>query len=297
MQRNLKYLIAICAIALSACSSSQKLASTTGVDDDDVYFTQAKAGDQIIYADDNYQANGYNDSYDKDEYYYYGDYASRINRFGYYSPFPYYNDFYYGYSPFNRWSWNMGFGYGMGGWNRGFGLGWGMGMGWGYDPFWYGGMYSPYFYDPFYSSFYGFGYGLGYGYGYSPWGWGYGYGGYGWGYGGGFLVGGNARQNPRPVYAGGTAATATRAGRTTITQTMPGRRPGDLSIQNVTTNGEGLRAVRDTRTRDGNTNTRQTQQVRPSYTPPAPTNFGGGGGGGGNSGGGGGGGGGRPVRP
>nr|WP_294790438.1 hypothetical protein [uncultured Mucilaginibacter sp.] len=291
MQRNLKYLIAICAIALSACSTSQKLASTPGVDDDDVYYTQAKAGDQIVYADDNYQANtGYNNGYQNDDYYYYGDYASRINRFGYYSPFSMYNNFYYGYSPYNRFGWG---GYG---WNMG--LGFNYGMGYGYDPFLYGGMYSPYFYDPYYASFYGYGYGLGYGYGYSPWGYGgygYGYGGYGYG-GGGFLVGGfGQRQNPRPVYAGGTAATSIRPGRTTIIQTTPGRRPGDLSVQSVTTNGQTTRAVRDTRTRDGNTARPEVQQVRPSYTPPAPT-YNSGGGGGGNSGGGGGGGG-RPVRP
>jgi hypothetical protein len=291
MQRNLKYLIAICAIALSACSTSQKLASTSGVDDDDVYFTQAKAGDQIVYADNNYQANnGYNNGEENDDYYYYGDYASRINRFNYYSPFSMYNNFYYGYSPYNRFGWG-GYGFNMG-------LGFNYGMGYGYDPFFYGGMYSPYFYDPFYASFYGFGYGLGYGmgYGYSPWGWGgYGYGGYG--YGGGFLVGGSGRNNPRPVYAGGTSATSITPGRTTIYQTVPGRRPGDLSTQSITTNGQGIRAVRDTRTRDGAVN-RPDVQARPTYNPPpaASPSFGGGGGGGGNSGGGGGGGG-RPVRP
>ncbi len=294
--RNLKYLIAICAISLSACSTSQKLASTPGADDDDVYFTQAKAGDQIMYADDSYQANGYNDGYDDDDYYYYGDYASRINRFNNFSPFGY-NSFYYGYSPFNPWRWNMG--YGMGGWNRGFGFNYG--LGWGYDPFFYGGMYSPYFYDPFYASFYGYGWGLGYGLGYSPWGWGGfgwgGLGGYGWG-GGGFLVEGSARQRPRPVYAGGNAASSGRPNRTVSYENMPGRRPGDLSTQGINSiNGQSPRGIRDTRVRDGQTARPAVQQVdrRPSYNPAPAPSFGGGGGGGGTSGGGGGGG--RPVRP
>ncbi|PJJ84952.1 DUF5320 domain-containing protein [Mucilaginibacter auburnensis] len=291
--RNLKYLIAICVISLSACSTSQKLASTPGADDDDVYFTQAKAGDEIMYADDSYQANGYNNNgYNSDEYYYYGDYASRINRFDYYSPFGY-NSFYYGYSPYNSMRWGLG--YGMGGWNRG--LGFNYGFGWGYDPFFYGGIYSPYFYDPFYASFYGYGWGLGYGYAYSPWGY-PGIGGYGWGYGGGFVTGGYSRQNPRPVYAGGTSATVARPGRTTVYETMPGRRPGDLSTQSIYSTGGQTRAVRSTSSRDGQT--RQViQQVdrRPTYNPaPAPSPSFGGGGGGGNSGGGGGGGG-RPVRP
>ena len=294
--RNLKYIIAVCVIALSACSTSQKLASTSAPDDD-VYFTQAKAGDQIVYADNNYRNNTGNYGYDDydDDYYYYGDYSSRINRFGYNSPFPYYDNFYYGYSPYNRWG--MGFGWNTGlGWNMGLGYG----LGWGYNPFGYGGMYSPYFYDPFYASFYGYGWGMGYAY--SPWGYGYGYspwgyGGYGWGYGGGFLVGGSARQNPRPVYAGGTASSVGVPTRNIINQSMnSGRRPGDLSIQNINTRGSQPRAVRDVGSRDGYNNRPQVQQARPTYNPPAPTNFGGNSGGGSSSGGGGGGGG-RPVRP
>ena len=143
MLRNLKYGVVICAIAFSSCSTSNQIASTTGVDNDDVYYTEAKAGDQVIYADAGRSNNNqqYNDD---DDYYYYGDYASRINRFGYYSPFSYY-DPYYGYSPYNRFGFGMGMGFGF---NSGFWNGF-------YSPFMYGGINSPYFYDPSFSGYYG----------------------------------------------------------------------------------------------------------------------------------------------
>lgn len=284
MLRNLKYGVVVFAIAFSSCSTSNQIASTTGVDNDDVYYTEAKAGDQIIYADAG-QSNSNQQYNDDDDYYYYGDYASRINRFGYYSPFSYYDN-YYGYSPYSRFGFGMGLGFGF---NSGFWNGY-------YSPFMYGGINSPYFYDPYFSGYYGYspfgyGYGLGYGYG------GYGYGGY-LGYGGyyGGLGGFAGRyQNPRPVYAGGVARPGNYTGGTNGTRvngfmTVPNRRqPSGTNVPNINNATRGIRSP-------GNQNPRPViQQVerQPSYSPP-PSNSGGGNFGGG---GGGGGGGGRPVRP
>ncbi|MDB4926021.1 MAG: hypothetical protein JWR23_2077 [Mucilaginibacter sp.] len=104
MKRNLlKGIVFISAVVLSSCSVSNKLANspTTG---DDVYFTKAIAGDNIEYADaNNYQSKQNNYKAD-DDYYYYGDYASRISRFSYFTPFDYDDDFYYGYTPYNTYN-------------------------------------------------------------------------------------------------------------------------------------------------------------------------------------------------
>ncbi|RYY33590.1 MAG: hypothetical protein EOP46_15980, partial [Sphingobacteriaceae bacterium] len=118
-------IILVSAIALSSCST-QKVAS--GKIDDDVYGTRARAGNTPVYAerpvyrDQNEPAeDGYEDDYytGDDDYYYYDDYSSRINRFGYVSPFGYYDDLYYGYG-LNGPAWGMGLG-----WNAG----WGGGLG------------------------------------------------------------------------------------------------------------------------------------------------------------------------
>jgi len=93
----LKGIVIISAVALSSCSVTNKMAGTRNTGDDDVYYTKAQAGDRIEYADaNNYQQNT------NDDYYYYGDYASRINRFSYNSPFDYDDEFYYTYVPYNN---------------------------------------------------------------------------------------------------------------------------------------------------------------------------------------------------
>jgi hypothetical protein len=100
MKRNLlKGIILISVVALSSCSTTNKLAGTKNIDDD-VYFTKAKSGDYMVYASDNQQNNYSGDN----DYYYYGDYASRISRFSYFSPFDYDDDFYYSYSSYSPYS-------------------------------------------------------------------------------------------------------------------------------------------------------------------------------------------------
>ena len=143
MKRNLlKGIVLIGAIALSSCSTTHKLTGTKNADDD-VYYTKASAGDQTEYAN-NYQ--GYNGD---DDYYYYGDYASRINRFNYFTPFDYDDSFYYNYSPVNQFSLGFTFNspYGLGPMYSPFGYGYmpyyDLG---GYDDIGYGGIYSAYLY-------------------------------------------------------------------------------------------------------------------------------------------------------
>jgi hypothetical protein len=155
MKRNLvKGIILISAVVLSSCSSTGKLADLTNTNnDDDVYYTKAKAGDKIEYISDNQQNT---DSYNGDDnYYYYGDYATRLNRFSSYSPFDYDDNFYYSYVPYNN-----GFGQGLSydldyyGYNYGYGhasnLSTPMDNGYIYSPYDYG--YSPY-YDMGYDDF------------------------------------------------------------------------------------------------------------------------------------------------
>jgi len=150
----IKGMILASAVALSSCSSTGKLtASKYSVNDDDVYYTRAKAGDKV---DDIMYANQQNNNYNgDDDYYYYGDYASRINRFSNFTPFDYDDDFYFSYVPYNN-----GFGEGLG-----------------YDPNYYNNYYgfnhnanplipidnayNPYIYNPYdygYSPFYNMGY-------------------------------------------------------------------------------------------------------------------------------------------
>ncbi|WP_342647883.1 hypothetical protein [Mucilaginibacter sp. CSA2-8R] len=178
MKRNiLQSAVLFSALALASCSTPNKLASTPDKDDD-VYFTKAEAAEapvyrQPIYADRYTNVEQGNGGSDDDDYYYYDSYASRINRFGYSSPFDYYDDYYYGYNNnpyaynnfgYGGWGGYGGLGYGYGGLGIGLGWGgyggWGLGYGLGYSPFGYGyGGFSPYSY-----------WGTGFGYGGPYWG-------------------------------------------------------------------------------------------------------------------------------
>jgi hypothetical protein len=152
MKRNLlNGIILIGAIALSSCSSLNKLAKTSYTGDD-VYFTKAQAGDSFDYM----AAYTPTQTVRTDDYYYYGDYESRINRFSYYSPFSYDDDFYYDYAP-SYYS-NYGFGvstapvydyayspiYDLGVYSA---FDFGYGNYWGFDNFGYGYAYSTYVYS------------------------------------------------------------------------------------------------------------------------------------------------------
>ncbi len=285
MKRNLILGIAfIGAVALSSCSSTTQLTrSSNPANDDDVYYTKAKAGDRTEYINDpdylaSQQAN------DDDDYYYYGDYASRINRFNYYSPFDYGDPFYYGYSPY-AYTGRLGIGLGLG---LGYGYGYGnpYGMYYGYSPYFNWG-YSPYF---------------DLGYGYSPY-LGYGYGLAGGSYFGGYgslaLGGTSYGQRSRPQYANGQNPVVNRTIRSNMPtpnsailrgNTAQGRVTNGVMQRNV--DGSGARAVRSA----------QPQQQQPIFQRAPQQSFGNsnnsGSFSGGNSGGGGSsGGGGRPARP
>ena len=99
MKRNILHsIVLLSALALASCSTTNQIASTQK-QDDDVYFSKAEAGEAPVYKqplrEDRYVAGT---SSDDEDYYYYDTYASRINRFGYNSPFDYYDDYYYGYN-------------------------------------------------------------------------------------------------------------------------------------------------------------------------------------------------------
>lgn len=180
MKRNIiQSAVLFSALAFASCSTPNKLASNPGKDDD-VYFTKAEAAEAPVYRQPVYAdryTNVEQGTGDDDDYYYYDSYSSRINRFGYSSPFDYYDDYYYGYN--NPYAYNnfgyggwggyggLGWGGGYGGWGLGVGLGWGgygyggwgYGLGWGGLGYGYGGLYSPYSY-----------WGTGFGYGGPYWG-------------------------------------------------------------------------------------------------------------------------------
>ncbi len=148
MKRNLfTGIFLISAIALSSCSTMDKIAKSDDMGDD-VYYTKAKAGDQFDYvAQYNQQQVA---PVRNDDYYYYGDYESRINRFGYYSPFAYQDDYYsyvpysyytpvaspydYGYNPYYDFGTYVAFDFGFGYYG-------------GYDNYGYGTAYSTYLYN------------------------------------------------------------------------------------------------------------------------------------------------------
>jgi hypothetical protein len=152
MKRNLyKGIIFISAIALSSCSTMDNLSKSDPMGDD-VYYTKAKAGDEFDYvAQYNQQQNA---QVRNDDYYYYGDYESRINRFSYYTPFNYQDDFYYGhtsytsaqyYSPAIQSTYNYGYNpfYDFGVYSA---FDFGFGYYGGYDNYGYGNAYSSYIY-------------------------------------------------------------------------------------------------------------------------------------------------------
>ncbi|MGN8069421.1 hypothetical protein [Mucilaginibacter sp. SG564] len=291
MKRNIAIgIFLIGAMALSSCSTTTKLVNPET--SDDVYFSNAKAGDEPTYAAaDNYNPNvQQNQEYldDNDDYFYYDDYASRINRFNYFSPFSFYDNLYYGYSdPYYNNGFNLGFNYGP--------------WGYGYSPYGYGGW--------------------GLGYGYSGWGYGYGggyWGGYGGYYGGGYpggywSSGYFTSGRPRPNRGPGIPFGSGGGGRGPIGvpgNGLPGRTQPGSGIGYIPggrgTNNNYSRPVRtDARpSRPGyqQTNADNARPVQqPQYQPQvdrsssAPSNNSGGGSR--SSGGGGGGGGGRPSRP
>lgn len=297
MKRNIiKGIVLIGALALGSCSTTQ-LASNMKDKDDDVYFSNAKAGDQIEYVASTQpvanQQNRYN-NYNDDDYYYYDSYASRINRFGYFSPFNYYNDIYYGYSPYSYYSpYNS--------WNLGLGLGLGFGGYYGYNSW----------YSPFSYGYYGYPY-----YGYNYFGTGYAYGGGGgfWGTYSANVSTGAARpyrsQMPNvPGAAGGRSYTNPRIGYNgnypNTYMTRP-TRAGEANSQATRVNSTGSRGQSSTdygrpqrpTVQDQPRQTYQPQpQVERSSPPPSMGSSDGGrssSAGSSNSGGGGGG---RPVRP
>ncbi|GAB3907569.1 hypothetical protein [Mucilaginibacter boryungensis] len=267
MKRNIiGGIILIGALALGSCSTT-KLASNQSNDGDDVYYSNAKAGDQIEYVASTQPSNQqsrYN-NYNDDDYYFYNSYASRINRFGYFSPFGYYDDIYNGYYPYyGRYSAGIGFG---------------LGFGYGYGGY-YG--YSP-FYDPFYSGYYGYGY-PGY-YGYNYFGTGYGY-----GPGGGYWGGYSAYRNsgtPRPYRGSGAPSNAivsrsTRPigynGNYPVNSAYPGRPTVNSNGRQATnstgnTYNNGVRPVRGDNSGQAARPVYQPQQTQ-SYSPPPSSNSG-----------------------
>jgi hypothetical protein len=274
MKRNIiSGIMLIGALALGSCSTT-KLASNQANNGDDVYNSTAKAGDQIEYVASTQpavnQQSRYN-NYNDDDYYFYNSYSSRINRFGYFSPFGYYDDIYDGYyNPYFS-SYNAGFNYGIG-------LG-------------YGAFYTGY--SPFYGS-----YGLGYNYGgYYPGYYGYNYFGTGYGYGGGYGGGGgywggvSAYRNsgtPRPYRGSGAPSNAivsrsTRPigynGNYPVNSAYPGRPTVNNSNGRQATNSTGNNPYNGTRPSRGGSDNQasrpvyQPQQTQ-SYTPPPSSNSG-----------------------
>ncbi|MES2378827.1 MAG: hypothetical protein V4553_19705 [Bacteroidota bacterium] len=149
MKRNLlSGIFLISAVALSSCSTMDKIAKSDDMGDD-VYFTKAKAGDQFDYVAQYNQQQV--TPVRNDDYYYYGDYESRINRFSYHSPFDYQDDYYsyvpysyytpvvaspydYGYNPYYDFGTYSAFDFGFGYYG-------------GYDNYSYGSAYSSYVYS------------------------------------------------------------------------------------------------------------------------------------------------------
>ncbi|WP_184549535.1 hypothetical protein [Mucilaginibacter sp. FT3.2] len=301
MKRNIAIgIFLISAIALSSCST-QKLA--TVANNDDVYFSNAKAADEPIYAtqpvynqnDENQQSVQQEE--DDDDYFYYDDYSSRINRFSYYSPFSYYDNLYYGYSnPYYNNGFSLGFNYGP--------------YGYGYSPYGYGGWGLGYGYGGYGYGGWGLGYGFGYGYG------GYG-GGYGGIYGGGYRSGYASSGTPRPVrgtgspFGGSRPAPSAFGGGTRVASSsrtgigyIPGGRTyrptngvvnrGNSNNSNTSYSRDASRPTRSAEPIRQQDTRPQTQSVERSSSPSPSPSSSSSSGGGGNSGGGGGG---RPVRP
>jgi len=99
MKRNLlKGIILISATALSSCATLSDVSNPKPFGDD-VYYTKAKAGVYDSYIPD-YVVQQPQDVVRNDDYYYYGDYESRIRRFSYASPFDYDDDYYDSFTPY-----------------------------------------------------------------------------------------------------------------------------------------------------------------------------------------------------
>lgn len=100
MKRNLlKGIILIGAAALSSCSTLTSVSKSPTLGDD-VYYTKATAGTSDYYVPQ-YMVEPQPEVARNDDYYYYGDYESRIRRFGYSSPFGYNDDYYDDYVPYS----------------------------------------------------------------------------------------------------------------------------------------------------------------------------------------------------
>lgn len=100
MKRNLlKGIILIGAVALSSCATLTDVSNPKPFGDD-VYYTKAKAGVSDSYIP-GYVVQQPQDVVRNDDYYYYGDYESRIRRFNYASPFDYGDDYYDNYVPYS----------------------------------------------------------------------------------------------------------------------------------------------------------------------------------------------------
>lgn len=99
MKRNLlKGIILVSALALSSCATLSKVSNQKALGDD-VYYTKAKASVSTYYIPQ-YVDQPQPEIARNDDYYYYGDYESRIRRFSYASPFNYNDDYYESYEPY-----------------------------------------------------------------------------------------------------------------------------------------------------------------------------------------------------
>jgi len=213
----LRGIILIGAMALSSCSTLNTISKSENTGDD-VYYTKAKAGDDYEYVPE-YTQQPVVAPVRNDDYYYYGDYESRIKRFSYFTPFDYDDDFYYSYTPYNYYGQqpvvvannNAGYDYG----------------------------YDPYAYDFGTYSAYDFGYGdysgydnFGYGFAFST-----------------FIYGGGSRTSHKKSYShrnnnvggsGGLTFTRANSGNSSVSNSN-GNSPGlTFTRANANSNGNGV---------------------------------------------------------
>lgn len=269
MKKFLLPVLAVPALLLSACSTTQLAGQAEA--NDDVYYTEVRAKeippvvartepeaaqeksyrtDEQLYRDDDYSNDRYSNNRYNDDYYY--DYSSRINRFYYNSPWrPYYDWGYsYGYNPWYT-----------------------------YDPF----FYDPWLFRPGVSLWVNYGYPRSwmynnygyYGAGFNNGFWGpYSY--YntypGYGYGGGYYSDNNRRFNspnyrPRPNRGGSETYRPSNGGGTVVTGGQP---RGSSNGGTIVTGGqarsprEGDRVSRDN---SPDSDTRVSRTRRPDSAP------------------------------
>jgi len=269
-------MLALVTVVAASCAAPRM--AQQGNADDDVYSTTAKAkiytpapvkpsqetpSSEKPYSEEQYEESDY---YGTSDPYYDMDYASRINRFYYASPWRTYYDpyFYSGWYPYSGWSVGIGFGpFYNNYWNSPYG-----GWGYAYSPFW--GWNNWGWNNYYYGGYYGGGF-LGGGY----------YGGY---YGGGFYTGRTTNvpdYRPRPAlgrengigsYRNGLARPANSRGAV--------RSDADGNVISRRSRAE-MYDANENRASNGRTSTRRTQETtqppadnrRPtrteSYTPPA----------------------------